>query len=364
MINDYELYDEAQSSEVDILLKEFQDKCLGILTNNVNSEVAKIEAANAKLLAENEALKAKVDSLTTELDNAKRATSESDINVKVLQLFKNKFLKNNADKTSVYTLLKLLFEKDYEEDLYNVPLWLGVLTQYYSHKNEAIEILRALDVNLPDNVETFRLPLDWTEEELDIFFSTMYNHINTNMCIYESNLCYWAPTALRSVEYQCCKTNHSNIPWQYILRNPLLKKEKYLTQIGSKMFTKLSLAWSNFAKIDKYLDLNEQELDCIIKNVDATQIKNAGDDNLYFLLTHLNLIKREDLLDAIYDRMENSYAFRSNHKFFDMPFKYVERWCKDHKDDIIYLLQGKKFKELLTQEQRLKIATIAFTEGA
>ena len=46
-------------------------------------------------------------------------------------------------------------------------------------------------VILPKNIENFRLPIDWTEEEMDIFFENMYKHVNCNGCSYKENLRYW-----------------------------------------------------------------------------------------------------------------------------------------------------------------------------
>lgn len=128
------------------------------------------------------------------------------------------------DSNTLLNFLSWFWEVDYTENSYNVPLWLIALTNYYSHKDEVIEFLKILNIKLPKNIENFRLPIDWTEAEIDIFFITVYNHSNCNGCTYERNLNFWGTSSLDSVEEQCNR-HYSEIPWQFVLRNPILKKK-------------------------------------------------------------------------------------------------------------------------------------------
>ena len=208
MINEYDWIDYAEPLEVDELFKEFQEKCMDILCNNVKSEVDAIITRNIQLTKENEELKEKSKSFENIAIERTKSLNDSGTVLKML-----KYLKNSLDDEKVYSLFELMFEKDFEENLYEVPLWLGILTQYYSHKDEAIEFLRLLDVKLPDKIENFRLPIDWTEQELDVFFDTMHNHVNCNGCVYVENLRFWGKYSLMSVEDQCKKTYYDEIPW-------------------------------------------------------------------------------------------------------------------------------------------------------
>ena len=63
MTNEYNYVDHAEPSEVDELFKEFQEKCMDILCNNVKSEVDEIMARNAQLTEENEKLRKQNKSL-------------------------------------------------------------------------------------------------------------------------------------------------------------------------------------------------------------------------------------------------------------------------------------------------------------
>ena len=348
MINEYDWTDYAEPSEVDELFKEFQEKCMDVLCNNVKSEVDEIMTRNAQLTEENEKLRKQSKSFENIAIERTKSLNDSGTVLKML-----KYLKNSLDDEKVYSLFNLMFEKDFEEDLYEVPLWLGILTQYYSHKDEAIEFLRLLDVKLPDKIENFRLPIDWTEQELDVFFDTMHNHVNCNGCVYEENLRFWGKNSLMSVEDQCKKTYYDEIPWQYVLRNPLLKKEKYLEQIGKHMINTISFNWSKFSKIDEYLELEPKELKIIFDNLNYQLWANKDKNITNFILRHIDLIDNENFLNKVYDFCHNSYDFTCKYKILDMPFKYIIKWCSEHKNYAMNLLRDKKTE--FTEEQRKEL---------
>lgn len=350
MIDEYDWTDYAEPSEVDELFKEFQEKCMDILCNNVKSEVDEIMVRNAQLTEENEELKKKSKSFENIAIERTKSLNDSGTVLKML-----KYLKSSLDDEKVYSLFDLMFEKDFVEDLYEVPLWLGVLTQYYSHKDDAIEFLKILGIDLPNGVEKFRLPIDWTEQELDIFFDTIYNHVNCNSCVYEGNLRFWGKNSLMSVKDQCKKTYYDEIPWQYVLRNPLLKKEKYLEQIGKHMIITLpsDYNWSKFSQIDKYLELEPKELKVIFNNLNYQLWANQDKNITNFILRHINLIDNKNFLNKVYDLCHDSYDFTCKYKILDMPFTYVKKWCSEHTNNAMNLLRDKKTE--FTDEQRKEL---------
>lgn len=344
----YDEWPEVERSEMDLLLEEYKDKCMDLICGNVNSEINAILDNNARLIKENEKLRKE----NTELKN-NTATNDKLLNESkfMIMLVENvKQFKDDNDK--IYKFLDCIFDKDYIENTYGVPLWIGTLTQYYSHKEEVLQLLRILDVKLPENVDSFRLPIDWTEEEMDIFFSTMYNHYVCNSCIYQENLRFWNPNALKPVDKQC-KTNYSEIPWQYVLRNSILKKEKYLVQIGKHLTDKAS-HWGYFSKIDEYLDLNDDELKIILENIDFVLLtKKTGAFD--FAERHLKLITNQNFLDKMYETLD-SYNLKYYEILFDMPFEYTKRYCKKHKDDGVEWI--KRHSKKLTEKQRKELLTI------
>ena len=286
-----EYYDEQiyEPTPLDELFIEYREKCKTILLASVQSEIDDIKNNNIQLREENQKLRNEARQLKEEV----KLSNEKCKNSLFIDLISNNINKDNFTK-----FLAVVYEKDYEESwsTEETPLWLRVLTEYYSHKNEIIEMFNILNIKRPKDINNFRLPIDWNEEELDIFFDTMRNHYNCNGNFFQYNLHFWSSSSLKSVKEQCNK-NYSEIPWQYVLRNPLLKTEKYLKLMGQKM---TETHGNNFANIYKYQNLNENEVKIILDNIDyakLTGLKNNSIGN--FILEYIHLIDNDDFLDKI-----------------------------------------------------------------
>lgn len=154
------------------------------------------------------------------------------------------------------------------------------------------------------------------------------------------------------------RTYYDEIPWQYVLRNPLLKKEKYLEQIGKHMISSYSSNWSKFSQIDKYLELEPKELKVIFDNLYYQLWNNKNKDITYFIIRHIDLIDNENFLNKIYDFCHNSYDFTYKYKILDMPFKYVKKWCSEHTNYAMNLLQDKKNEFAEDQRKELLAAIL------
>lgn len=349
-------------NETENIFKESNLKIIDILTKEIRDEIDDLKNRNLELskqvnyfISENEKLESQIKNLKKEQTKNK----ESEFFKSILTNVKD--IDFTDDSKTLLDFLSYFWKADYAENSYDVPLWLITLTNYYSHKDEVIEFLKILNIKLPKNIENFRLPIDWTEAEMDIFFITVRNHSNCNGCTYEGNLKFWGISSLDSVEEQCNR-QYSDIPWQFVLRNPILKKEKFLKQIGEHFTDKYS-NWSNFLKIDEYLSLKDDEIKTIIDNIDFVEIswdKNSKtfENNNKFLLRHINLIQNPIFLDKIYDMFKSSYAFQYNNKILDMPAMYLEKWISEKG---VYAIDWiKNNKDKFSKEEIKKLVTIAF----
>ena len=349
---DYDDFPGYEPSPMDEIFMEFQEKCRELLRNDTNSYVNQIITEKDYYLKENTRLIAENRELAKQAKDAADNLSQ----VSTMSTFTNLLKSSLNDPDKIYTFLDLLYEKDYKEDVYNTPLWIGALTQYYSRRSEIIDLLRLLNVKLPNGIENFRLPIDWTDEELDIFFDTMYNHYNCNGSTYEGNLRFWAPFAMDSVDTMC-KHNYSEIPWQYVLRNPRLKQEKYLAQIGQHA-TGRSHHWIYFYKIDKYLELSEEEIGIIINNIDAVSFACKDSQTINeFLLRNIKHITNPVLLDKMYAKYHDSYDFKYNKSILQMPYEYIKKWAMDARHDPLTFIQ--RNKEAFSAEQFKELTILA-----
>lgn len=344
----FEKYD-----NVDTMFDEIKSK---IIKEVESAQRATIE----QLTEENENLKKTNKWL---LKASKRADREQD-NFKLFSYlvyrFKQKiqYMDNLERDRAVYEFLDVFFTKDFTENTYDCPLWLGCVVQYYSNRDTVVKVLRMLDIAVPTNIDSFRLPHDWTTDELDIFFDTMNKHYVCNGCIYEDNLRFWKPNALDSV-YDVCYNNgsYTQIPWQFLLRNPNLLNEKYLKRIGKMAFENYNRHWSYFFKIQQYQELTPEQIKLIITNMNEDHIVNSKSFQSVneFLMGNAEHIPEGPLLESFYKCFNDSYGFKYADILLKLPVKYLEDWILNTHEPLDWI---KSHKDKLSKEQKNRLLTI------
>lgn len=354
----YNYEDYYEPSVMDEILDEFRQKCKEVLLDDINTEIGSIKHTNEYLTKENDELKKALSKTEKDLRELKKNMEKFSLMESLVDGIKNTVENAESKNEKIYDFLDLVFKRDYIEQTYDAPLWIGAMTQFYSNRDKVIEILKMFDIKLPNGIENFRLPIDWNETELDIFFDTMSNHYNCNGSTYEGNLGYWRSASLEDVKTQCNR-NYSQIPWQYVLRNPLLKNEKYLKKIGQNAYGSKGYSghWISFYRIDRYLDLSEEEVKTILNNINFTDMKNPklnnGDEISKFILRNLKYVEGDELLNKIYSSFHDSYDFKYGKKILEMPYKYMLRWVCDHKNDATSFIENNK--DHFTEEQRKEL---------
>lgn len=340
----YEEYYNEQMYEptpLDELFVEYREKCKTVLLSSIQSEIDNIKKNNIQLKEENRKLYNEIKQLKDEVKLANENCRNSIIIDEILK---------NINKDNFIKFISSIYKKDFEEiwSTENTPLWLGVLTEYYYHKDSIIEMFNIFDIKIPENIINFRLPIDWNEEELDIFLSTMKNH-NCNGNYLSDNLRHWGKRSLKCVKDQC-NLNYSEIPWQYILRNPLLIQEKYLKLIGQKITEKHG---DNLVNIYNYQKLNEDQIKIILDNFDYNKITGLKNNIGGFVLKYIHLIDNDNFLDKIYPFVLETYKEFNYIK--NMKSKYIKKYLLEHKEDALGLL---KECDKLSKEDKLKIVNL------
>lgn len=366
MLN-FDNYFEPDKEPIEELFEEYKQKCMEQICNSIETEINDIKEnnqylvkQNAEVLKKNTELSYEVHNLNDEIKQLKQNIEENKFLVSLINSIKTS--KGEDFERKIFQFLDIVFKTEYEENWQDVPIWLHALTQYYSHKEEIIRFLKSMGtkVMLPKNVENFRLPIDWTEEEMDIFFENIYKHVNCNGCSYKDNLRFWSISSLLSVRDQCVQQTYSEIPWQYVLRNPILKKEKYLKQIGEHL-TDDYANWYKFEKIQDYLDLNEEEIKIILENINYVLLtsKTAAMD---FAFKNIKLVENEIILDKVFVHYKDSYVMPE--KILEFPYAYVRQWytnkIKGNYSIINWLNNNKK---TFTKEEREELIKITVKAG-
>lgn len=128
-----EYYDEQiyEPTPLDELFIEYREKCKTILLASVQSEIDGIKNDNTRLNEKNNELHNEIRQLK---DEVKLSTQKNKNSIVINEVLKN------INKDNFTEFLAVIYEKNYEESwsTEDTPLWLGVLTEYYSYKDSII----------------------------------------------------------------------------------------------------------------------------------------------------------------------------------------------------------------------------------
>lgn len=301
---------------------------------DTSKEIKRLSNENKKLREENELISKQNDEFQTK--NKVRAISDMAIQIIV----------NRISETNVYKIIESLFTKTFTESKYEAPLFWSTYVNYYNDRKDVVSLLRFAGVKIPDELESIILPHEWNEELLDKFFDTMSTHYNCNGTMYQDNLRFWTYQMAAHPfdnEYFTC---YDEIPWQFVLRNPLLNSQKYAVKIAEEMNKGDHGIF--FSKICVYQELNHDVLQTIIDNLKVPNNRMVID----FLTEHVELVTDKKILNKLFLTFSsNKYGTIKN--ILRMPQEYQEKYVKslDNPEKMINFLNLTKF----SKEKRMEL---------
>lgn len=280
--------------------KELVDENEYLQTRNNNNEMAiKALKLEVKLLKEqNEGL-------------AKR----SDLNTLALMVM-YRAEKRLETKNQIEKFLDSLFVPTFEQVRIweHLPLWICALTRYYKDRDVVLQLLQFFKwcKNLPEKADTFRLPLDWPEQDVECWLKHMSVNYVCNGKLYDwDNLEWWAPFALKDIStfYATHKGEYSEVPFQYVFMNPYMKTDKFLKMLGLE----ISGRHSELIRGIKMMDLDESQRALLIKSSlqrfeDDYPISEASEDYRKYLWDNLDVILDRNIIRQLYNKYCNEYT--------------------------------------------------------
>lgn len=324
------------------IIEELVDHITHKAQEDVNNELKLLHERNSELeisLSESEKM----------LSYYKEVSKGCDLIEHLMESLKDKLsLQTNEDykRNVIIQICELCLDPYFEvnnSDKRNAPLWIVLSTRFYNNLELVVSLLDFFNIDRPDNLLQFKLPCDWNEHELDLFFSNMRCHVNCNNSIYEGNLQFWANNACKPYK-DTCNIYYDEVPWQFVLRNPLLRKSKYLKQIGENIFSSVDSNWDRFSELDMYQSISVSEMQTIINeiNVDSPRFREAYFYGfIYRNISVLDIDDNKPVLDKFYDILTCSHMYDCLHKtiLLDMPEKYLMKYLyeSDWKDATNYL---------------------------
>lgn len=319
---------------------EFNEKFEELKNYLIESAQSDTSNEIKRLSSENRELRKEIKKLSEQNNDLQKRNKTVVANDKVTQIITNQISEGNVCK-----LIESLFVKTFDENIYDTPLFWSIYVNYYNNRKDVISLLRFAGVKIPDELESIVLPHEWNEELLDKFFDTMYAHYNCNGEIYENNLRFWTYSMAAhpfDKKYFLC---YDEIPWQFVLRNPLLNSQKYAVKIAEEINKGGNGIY--FSKICHYQELSQDVLQTIVNNLKVPQYPIITD----FLTDHIELVTDKKILNNLYLTLVDKYG--GTKYILQMPDEYQEKYVKslDNPEKMINFLNMAKF----SKEKKMKL---------
>lgn len=180
----------------------------------------------------------------------------------------------------------------------DAPNWFLDMIRYWDNKEHVLSVYAWLGVTFPTWLESFKMPFDWNEDELGVFFEYLGKQYVCNSEIYGNNIHFWYREQARygfDVYNSLTKPAYADTPWQFVLRNPLLNTLKYVNQIA-KAISRKEAHSQYFLSIDKYQKLSDPCLSILANN-----ILNLDKLNSYVLKEYGKFLLRSRAVHLIYN---------------------------------------------------------------
>lgn len=311
----YDYEDYYETSEFDEKIEEFKDYLRESVKKETQDKIENLNIENQRLKKLNEELKER--NKTVEDENKAFATEDAILSI----------ITKNITNENVYKVIESIFPKTFNENTNECPEFWSTYVNYYNNKKDVVSLLRYAGVNVPDELDNIVLPHEWDESLLDKFFDTMSCHCNCNGSTYKDNLRYWTYKMAANPFNARHFSQYDEVPWQFVLRNPLLNSEKYALKIAKE----INDGWHGlcFTKICTYQQLDPNVLQIIIDNIhvnDKTKKGNLAD----FLIEHIEMIKDDARLECLYPII--SKQWRCDDTILKMPKKYQIQYAKSISD--------------------------------
>lgn len=337
----YDYEDYYEPSEFDEKVEEFKNYLRESIKQETQDTIKKLNSENQNLRQ-----------INSKLQEENRQLEEQNSRLVTDNLI-SQIILPNINKNNIYKIIENLFPNTFSESSNHCPPFWTTYVNYYNNRKEVVLLLKYSGVDVPKELDSITLPHEWNESLLDKFFETMNRHVNCSGAIYRDNLQYWTYIMAADPFNYNRISSYDEIPWQFVLRNPLLNTEKYALKIANEM--NRGFEGVKFAKICDYQELDMNILKIIIDNLvideDVRKMCIEKEKVVDFLIEHIEMVKDEKRLERLYDIV--SKKWRCEDTILKMPKKYQMQYAQSLKDPnkMIEFLNQTKF----TKEEKAKI---------
>jgi hypothetical protein len=210
-----------------------------------------------------------------------------------------------------------------------LPFWFELTYKHYPDREKLWDLFDFFEINYPKWLRTFKMPQDYTEEELLMFVDATDKHYIANGCNFSDNLKFFQesitrcqgdlPTLLTAKE-----TFASYVPWQFLFMNPLIKSERVFDRILSVIKAKKGQS-EYYYRLHNYQKLSPPQMKELFLVMPSDERRQKGTEDFVRSMHHV--IRDNPSIAHLYeDQMCNAdtnSAFHYLNYPIDMQKKYI-----------------------------------------
>lgn len=154
------------------------------------------------------------------------------------------FLKSSVNDSNIIDVLKSFKLKTSDIEFSSrhmyfdrAAVWMKAIIMFYPEKERALGLMKFFDIQMPDWAGNFRMPYDFTKEEIKYIVDHIEENSISNSCYLSDNMgfyCERMKSNMGSVKPRDSWSKGS-IPWQYLLKNKYLLDDEIFNIVIEKM---------------------------------------------------------------------------------------------------------------------------------
>ncbi|PAV30289.1 hypothetical protein CIL05_07415 [Virgibacillus profundi] len=238
-----------------------------------------------------------------------------------------------------------------------IPVWFQAVVKYYDHKELVISLMNLFNIDYPNWAANFKLPYDYNEEELDLFFRNISYASVTNGADFQHNTGFFYEKLKRNngdVKLLLTKSDYFNIPWNLLLQNKLLVTGEYFNKILNEL-KENSMGYMNsfnFFYIQKYQELSSYQ---VSQMLDLLPEKRLMDCHRAFINQNVDIFKiKPELVNRFLNKISDNQF--STFYYLNYPVEIQKDYVKDYTERYGYRDKFEMVKKMdISKEDKIKL---------
>ncbi len=314
-----------------------------LIENEVKLRVKSIVDDNVKL-------KNQITSLTRECESLKSKLSEVNDKADIIEAGKNIMSYFSEENIEQFIKLTPTYNVSMSDaGMNSIPMWFYLILKYWKNKKDIYNIFKFFNFKIPDWATEIKMPQEWNKEECIYFTKTINKHYVCNGQTYDRNLGFWYQDQgknLINAKLMMDGKSYSEIPWQFVLANPLWTKDD---DVFSAMVDCISSSKEHscfFIEIEKYNNaMSDEQLKTFIKALIANFNKNKYNSYINFINKNIHRIKLtkndKSIIEFVLKNGSNAKPHPESPDVIHVY--YIDNVLGELKDKISYIEDCKKF---------------------